>query len=68
MAHNDLRAGHSFTELERQRLLLEENVAKLRKSLQYWRTWEAEYEGMKEEVIGLRKQHTNAELVLEVLK
>jgi len=35
-------------ELQRQRL--EESVAKLRKSLQHWRTWDAEYEGLKEEL------------------
>ncbi|CAD0088029.1 unnamed protein product, partial [Aureobasidium vineae] len=29
---------------------MEENVAKLRKSLQHWRTWDAEYEGLKEEL------------------
>ena len=37
-------------QLENRRLQLEENVAKLRKSLQHWRTWDAEYEGLKEEL------------------
>lgn len=37
-------------QLETRRLELETNVAKLRKSLQYWRTWDAEYEGLKEEL------------------
>ena len=54
----------SFADLERNRLRLEDNVAKLRKSLQYWQTWEAEYEGMKEEIEGLDDQHTDTELVM----
>lgn len=53
----------NFTDLENQRLQLEENVAGLRKSLQYWQTWEAEYEGLKEEVIALGQEHTPDELV-----
>jgi unconventional prefoldin RPB5 interactor 1 len=36
--------------LERLRLSLEENIAKLRKSLKYWQTWEYEHEGLKEEL------------------
>lgn len=40
----------NLDELESQRLQLEEKVAKLRKSLQHWRTWDAEYEGLKEEL------------------
>lgn len=36
--------------LESRRLQLEENIAKLRRSLQHWRTWDAEYEGLKEEI------------------
>lgn len=53
----------SFTNLESQRMQLEEKVAGLRKSLQYWQTWEAEYEGLKEEIITLGKEHTPNELV-----
>ncbi|THZ89089.1 hypothetical protein D6C84_00467 [Aureobasidium pullulans] len=37
-------------QLETRRLELEENVAKLRKTLQHWRTWDLEYEGLKEEL------------------
>ena len=40
----------TLDEMEAQRQQLEENVAKLRKSLQHWRTWDAEYEGLKEEL------------------
>ena len=53
----------NFTDLESQLVQLEENVAGLRKSLQYWQTWEAEYEGLKEEVIALGKKHKPDELV-----
>ncbi|KZF26150.1 hypothetical protein L228DRAFT_235257 [Xylona heveae TC161] len=42
----------SFGDLERHRARLEENVEKLRKSLQHWQTWEAEYEGLKEEILA----------------
>lgn len=43
----------SFANLERLRMRLEENAAKLRKSLQHWQTWEAEYEGLKEDLTAL---------------
>lgn len=42
----------SFLDLERHRQILEENIAKLRKALQHWQTWEAEYEGLKEEILA----------------
>lgn len=45
-----LRKMSNLDQLESQRLQLEESVAKLRKSLQHWRTWDAEYEGLKEEL------------------
>ena len=53
----------NFADLESQRLQLEENVAGLRRSLHYWQTWEAEYEGLKEEIIALGQVHTPDELV-----
>jgi len=53
----------SFDDVERCRLQLEISVAKLRKSLRYWQTWEAEYEGLKEEILRLGEEHTEAELV-----
>lgn len=40
----------SFLDLERHRLQLEENVKGLRRALQHWQTWDAEYEALKEEV------------------
>jgi len=47
----------SLLDLERQRMRLEENVAKLRKALDHWRSWEVEYEGVKE---GLHTLKSNA--------
>ncbi|KAG6317928.1 hypothetical protein E4U22_005784, partial [Claviceps purpurea] len=43
-------ATNSFIALEKHRLQLEENVEQLKKALQHWRTWDAEYEALKEEV------------------
>ncbi|KAK2594804.1 hypothetical protein QQS21_007492 [Conoideocrella luteorostrata] len=40
----------SFVSLDKHPLQLEENVEKLKKALQHWQTWDAEYEALKEEV------------------
>lgn len=40
----------SLDGLERQRLELEGNVRKLQESLYHWRTWEAEYDGLKGDI------------------
>ena len=53
----------SFVDLERRRRRLEDNVAELRKSLQYWQTWEAEYEGLREQLQGLGDEPTGQRLV-----
>jgi predicted metal-dependent hydrolase len=53
----------SLIDLEKHRLQLEQSVVKLRTSLQHWQAWEIEYEGMREEILGLRPGHTEAELV-----
>ncbi|RSL69778.1 hypothetical protein CEP53_002118 [Fusarium sp. AF-6] len=45
----------SLQDLERHRQQLEENVSKLQKALQHWRTWDAEYEALKEEVDAVCK-------------
>ncbi|OJJ40946.1 hypothetical protein ASPWEDRAFT_47629 [Aspergillus wentii DTO 134E9] len=42
--------GNNLDDLERQRLELESNILKLQESLYHWRTWEAEYDGLKEEI------------------
>ncbi|KJZ77330.1 hypothetical protein HIM_03054 [Hirsutella minnesotensis 3608] len=43
-------AQDSLLDIERHRLQLEENIEQLRKALQHWQTWDAEYEALKEEV------------------
>lgn len=53
----------SLADLERHRVQLEQNVAKLEASLRHWQTWEIEYEGMKEEILELREDHTSSDLV-----
>lgn len=50
--------------LERLRLQLEENVAKLQAALKHWQTWEAEYEGLKEEIQQLPNNAGDADLVI----
>ena len=55
---------NSFVDLERHRLQLEQNAAKLQASLRHWQQWEIEYEGMKEEILDLERDHRQDELVL----
>ncbi|KAJ5308911.1 hypothetical protein PENANT_c013G06015 [Penicillium antarcticum] len=45
--------NHSLDALEEQRLALENNILQLQKSLYHWRTWEAEYDGLREEIGNL---------------
>jgi len=54
----------SFADLERQRLQLEQNVTKLRASLQHWQAWEIEYEGMKEDILELANNPSQNNLVI----
>ncbi len=54
----------SFADLERQRLQLEQNVTKLRASLQHWQAWEIEYEGMKEDILELADNPSQTKLVI----
>lgn len=46
-------AEDELSNIDLLRLRLEDNIAKLQKSLQVWRTWEAEFEGLKEEILTL---------------
>ena len=57
----------SVLDLERYRSKLETNVTKLRTSLRHWQMWEAEYEGMKEEIAGLGEKHSDRDLVCLLL-
>lgn len=52
----------SFLDLERHRRLLEENIEKLRASLRHWQMWEAEYEGLKEEILAAEPPPTHEQL------
>ncbi|GAB1191780.1 hypothetical protein APSETT444_000963 [Aspergillus pseudonomiae] len=45
--------GSNLQDLERQRLELEGNILKLQESLYHWRTWEAEYDALKDEISEL---------------
>ncbi|KAF2453820.1 Prefoldin subunit-domain-containing protein [Lineolata rhizophorae] len=47
------RVRDSMADLERRRLQLEDNVAKLRNALRHWQTLEAEYNGIKDELENL---------------
>ncbi|KAJ5376728.1 hypothetical protein N7509_013614 [Penicillium cosmopolitanum] len=51
--------------LEQRRLTLEENILQLQQSLYHWRTWEAEYDGIREE-IGALDNGASTEDFLEV--
>ncbi|KAG2026956.1 hypothetical protein GB937_000692 [Aspergillus fischeri] len=50
-------------DLERQRLELEDNILKLQESLYHWRTWEAEYDGLKEEIGNLDDDATTSDFL-----
>ncbi len=54
----------SFADLEQHRLQLEQNVNKLRASLQHWQAWEIEYEGMKEDILELANNPSQTDLVI----
>lgn len=56
-------AGEDLDRVEAQRLSLEENIAKLRKALQHWRTWDAEYEGVKEDLLAFEGPASDEQLV-----
>jgi hypothetical protein len=53
----------SFADLERRRLQLENDVAELRRLLQHWQTWDADYEVFKEDIEKLGQDPSIHELV-----
>ena len=53
----------SLDSLEKRYNVLEENIVSLRKSLQHWQIWEAEYEGFREEISRLGETPTFHQLV-----
>ncbi|KAF5130692.1 hypothetical protein E5D57_007034 [Metarhizium anisopliae] len=52
----------SFLSVEKRRLQLEENIGQLKKTLQHWQTWDAEYEALKEEVEAVEEPYTSDDL------
>ncbi|KAJ5824129.1 hypothetical protein N7447_006469 [Penicillium robsamsonii] len=54
--------------LEEQRLALEENILQLQKSLYHWRTWEAEYDGVREEISNLEDDASTDEFIAVALE
>jgi len=55
----------NLAQVEQARHKLEDQIAKLRRSLQYWQTWEAEYDGFKEELETL-DQGARSEDIIEL--
>ena len=55
------------TETDRLRDQLEDSIAKLRDTLKYWQTWEAEYEGLKEELELLDEEASQEQMVATTL-
>ncbi|PLB39838.1 prefoldin-like protein [Aspergillus candidus] len=51
-------SDRSLNDLERQRQQLEGNISKLQESLYHWRTWEAEYDVLREEIGSLEDDAT----------
>ncbi|KAL8738386.1 MAG: hypothetical protein Q9181_000808 [Wetmoreana brouardii] len=62
MAQTIAPTAKAVGELERQRQRLEENAEKLLKSIRYWQTWEAEYEGLKEGLQSLGNDSLSSSL------
>ena len=58
MAHSSDGLG----DLEKRRAALEDNVSRLQASLLHWQAWEIEYEGLKEEILGLGRAPTSQEV------
>lgn len=54
--------------IEQQRQALEENLQELRRSLKYWQTFEAEYEGLKEEIVEHGEQDVGRAKLDEIAK
>lgn len=59
--------NHNFDDLEQRRLALEDNITQLQKSLYHWRTWEAEYDGLREEIKDLQ-DYATADDILAVAR
>ena len=53
----------NLAQVEQARQKLEDQISKLRKSLQYWQTWEAEYDGFKGELETLDQASTSEDII-----
>ncbi|KAI9841334.1 MAG: hypothetical protein M1837_000767 [Sclerophora amabilis] len=58
----ELSVENSLIDLDRRRSRFEANIGELRKALQHWQCWEAEYEGLKEEVSALGSNASSREI------
>jgi len=58
----------TLNRIEEKRIVLEENVAKLRKALRHWQTLELDYEGLKDEFQGLSEHTTTKEQYQEAAR
>lgn len=54
----------NLARIEEARQKLENQIVQLRKSLKYWQTWEAEYEGFKEELESLGNEPTAEDIII----
>jgi unconventional prefoldin RPB5 interactor 1 len=59
--------NHNLDDLEQRRLALEDNITQLQKSLYHWRTWEAEYDSLREEIKDLQ-DYATADDILAVAR
>ncbi|KAJ5675459.1 hypothetical protein N7462_008356 [Penicillium macrosclerotiorum] len=55
--------NHNLDGLEQRRLALEDNILQLQKSLYHWRIWEAEYDGLREELNNLDNDATTEDFL-----
>ncbi|KAJ5716953.1 hypothetical protein N7488_002599 [Penicillium malachiteum] len=55
--------AHNLDALEERRLALEGNILELQKSLYHWRTWEAEYDGLRDEIKDLPNSATTEDFL-----
>jgi unconventional prefoldin RPB5 interactor 1 len=53
----------ALARVEQQRAALETNIANLRKSLRHWQTLEIDYEGLKEEFLGIAEESSIEECI-----
>ena len=55
----------TLADVDHHRFVLEQNILRLRESLQLWQAWELEYEGMKEEIHKFKNNINQSDLVIK---